>query len=228
MVFANDITLITANTTLSTKNDVYLVNASGGSITITLPNITCDGIQYKIKRTDSTSANTVTIQGNSGAQTIDGATSVSILPLTIYEVVSYSSLWYVISDTAISRSAAKTLFTMSFVQSGGNPFFIYSGNASTQTICSFYFPGSSTESISIFSCVLAMNAGTPTGTVTLTDPTRATTYATITYTGVTSTQTVFTTTSISNLPSSASVIQFNITIASPTGNKLSVYSITVQ
>jgi len=52
---------ITADTTLDDTFDVVIVDASGGNVTVTLPDaVVNDGLEYAIKRTDS-SANSVTI-----------------------------------------------------------------------------------------------------------------------------------------------------------------------
>jgi hypothetical protein len=100
MVYSSNIISITSSTTLSTAFDVYIVSASGGSITITLPTISADGMQYKIKRTDNTPANTVTIQGT-GGQTIDGITTFSMDALTCCEIQALSSAWYVTSNSQL-------------------------------------------------------------------------------------------------------------------------------
>lgn len=93
MVWTSDILRITSSITLSTIQDVYVVDASGGNITLTLPNITTNGMQYKLKRVDSTRANTVTVQGFSGAQTIDGQVSITLSIVSSIEVQSINSVW---------------------------------------------------------------------------------------------------------------------------------------
>jgi hypothetical protein len=100
MVFTTNIISITTNTTLSTMFDVYIVNASGGNIIITLPTITCDGMQYKLKRTDNTPANTVTIQGT-GGQTIDGVTTFLLNSLSCCEIQSFTSVWYITQNSQL-------------------------------------------------------------------------------------------------------------------------------
>lgn len=69
-----DVQSYSANTTLTNANSVVLVNASGGSRTITLPTPTRGKI-FNIKKTDS-SLNTVVISPPSG--TIDGAATKSL------------------------------------------------------------------------------------------------------------------------------------------------------
>jgi hypothetical protein len=100
MVHTSNITLLNANTTLDLENDVYVFDASSGNITITLPLITCDGIQYKIKRLDNTPTNTITLQGT-GGQLLDGGLTFILKPLTCCEVNSYNSEWYIISNSEI-------------------------------------------------------------------------------------------------------------------------------
>ena len=63
MVYNSNITEITTSTTLDIGFDVYIVDATSGNITVTLPSITADGLQYKIKRIDNNS-NRVTITGS--------------------------------------------------------------------------------------------------------------------------------------------------------------------
>lgn len=70
-------TSVSANTTLNDAHYVVTVDATGGARTITLP--TAVGIRgkvYVIKKTDS-STNAVTVDPN-GAQTIDGASTISL------------------------------------------------------------------------------------------------------------------------------------------------------
>lgn len=67
------------NTTLDLNDDswdgfnFFVVDASGGSITITMENITVDGIYFYLQRVDA-SENTVTLQPV-GDQTLNGSSS---------------------------------------------------------------------------------------------------------------------------------------------------------
>lgn len=67
------------NTTLDLNDDswdgynFFVVDASSGSITITMENITADGINFYMQRVDA-SENTVTLQPESG-QTLNGSSS---------------------------------------------------------------------------------------------------------------------------------------------------------
>jgi hypothetical protein len=92
-----DIETFTASSdTLDTANHVCLCDCSSNSITINLPAASGNaGLQYHIKKTDSTS-NTVTIDG-SGSETIDGGTTAIIR--SQYESVTVScdgTQWWII------------------------------------------------------------------------------------------------------------------------------------
>lgn len=74
---------ITSNTTANTQAYVYLIDATSGNVTVTLPAATgVVGLYYKFKRMDN-SGNTITIQ-RAGSDTIDGSTSFTLT--TQYEV----------------------------------------------------------------------------------------------------------------------------------------------
>ena len=63
---------ITNTTTPDFNNTAFILDATADTFTFTLPDCTSkDGINYQIKRTDST-AHTLTIQGYNSSQTIDG------------------------------------------------------------------------------------------------------------------------------------------------------------
>ena len=65
---------VSSSVTLLASDSVILADASGGAITLTLPNVSsATDLQLDIKKVDS-SANAVTIDGFS-TQTIDGATT---------------------------------------------------------------------------------------------------------------------------------------------------------
>ena len=91
MVNLTFITNINSTINLDDMYDEYIVNASG-PITITLPNITVDGISLTFRRIDNSNY-TVTLQGSSG-QTIDGNSSVSLPPNGRYRITSLGNMWY--------------------------------------------------------------------------------------------------------------------------------------
>lgn len=99
MVFTLSIDNIDTSGTLSLYEDTYIVDASSGGFTITLPEVTADGMHYKLIRTDNT-ANTVTVEGDAPAETIDGQTTLDLLPDNSTELASFGiddgtgGVWY--------------------------------------------------------------------------------------------------------------------------------------
>lgn len=93
---ASAIAVITASTTLTSANEVVLVDASAGNIVLNLPTAVDNlGKTIKLKRTDG-SANGITIDGNA-SETIDGNATISIN--TQYEsftIVCDGSNWFII------------------------------------------------------------------------------------------------------------------------------------
>lgn len=85
------ISLITSNATLTDSFLVYLVDATSGNITVSLPINQMDGVNYTVKRIDS-SVNTVTLT-TLDATLIDGQSSVN-LPIGIgLTVIYYTNQW---------------------------------------------------------------------------------------------------------------------------------------
>jgi hypothetical protein len=88
------VTSVSADTVLTSLNDVVLVNASGGARTITLPS-PVSGKRISVKKTDS-SANAVIIS-RSSAETIDGNSSVSLASqYDSYTIISDGTNWFII------------------------------------------------------------------------------------------------------------------------------------
>ena len=71
------ITTVNTNTNIDDGYDTYIVDASAGNITLTLPNITADGYFFTIKRIDTNDSNTVTLVGT-GGQEIDDLASILV------------------------------------------------------------------------------------------------------------------------------------------------------
>jgi hypothetical protein len=83
------------NYTITTTDEVVLVNASSGSLLMTLPTAVGNTNLYRIKKTDS-SANTVTV-GTTASQAIDGgATAVIHAQYASISVVSDGANWFII------------------------------------------------------------------------------------------------------------------------------------
>lgn len=87
---------VSGNTTLTDAHAVVAVDATTGTVTITLPTaVGITGRRYDIKKIDS-SANSVVIDGNA-SETIDGATTVSTTTQwQSFTVVSNGTNWYII------------------------------------------------------------------------------------------------------------------------------------
>tara|TARA_R110000868_G_scaffold125265_3_gene331051 strand:- start:24240 stop:24734 length:495 start_codon:yes stop_codon:yes gene_type:complete len=89
---------VSANYTVLYSDGIIRADASGGSITITLPKIDgIEGYEFTIKRTDSaTTANTLTIAGD-GSELIDGhAGGVDVYLLSSYTVKANATGWDII------------------------------------------------------------------------------------------------------------------------------------
>lgn len=231
MVLASNINLITTTTTLSPREDVYLINATAGSITLTLPNITCNGMHYLLKRTDLITTSVVTLQGT-GGQLIDGLATASILPNSNFRVQSYGTAWYIVDNNSSVRSDSKVLFSSAFVQNNGSAFISFAKVTTAQLICAFYYPGSNSETISKVTAVLGRNAGvTVEGNISIRVLGGAT-IASASFNSLTSNAgpSVFTTTTIANQPTGPSVLEYVITFDNTSSNnaKVDIYSLTIQ
>lgn len=94
--FGQQVTSISSSTTADATAVVWLVNATGGSVTLTLP--TAASAQrrvYHVKKTDS-SLNTVIVAGN-GAETIDGSNTQSLIAqYESIQIVSDGTAWYIL------------------------------------------------------------------------------------------------------------------------------------
>ena len=94
---AND-AIVTSNTTLTKRNHFVRIDASGGSLTITLPNAgIVSGQEYIFKVLTSPGSNTITIAGN--GNTIDGSTNYTGLTAQYQSVSmvydSAQSAWWI-------------------------------------------------------------------------------------------------------------------------------------
>lgn len=86
----------TANTSTTVNDDLILIDATSGIITVSLPvAATVPGKKIHIKKIDS-SVNTVDIEAN-GAETIDGLNTISIsVQYQSYSVVSDGTEWWIV------------------------------------------------------------------------------------------------------------------------------------
>lgn len=102
---------LTGNTTIDNtyRNKILLCDATSASFTVTLQAAATalDGFRIIVKKTDST-ANTVTIDGNS-SETIDGAlTKVLSSQYDVVEIVCDGSNWNIVSTPAGAKLTANT------------------------------------------------------------------------------------------------------------------------
>lgn len=105
MVQLNNITLISNNTTLSSTNNVYIVDATNNDVTATLPLIICDGINFVISRIDSSNKTvSITTQGGSIINYLGAtASAISLLTQTYMQIVSYRGDWYGFNELGITQ-----------------------------------------------------------------------------------------------------------------------------
>lgn len=89
---------VTGNTTLTTDYDVVTADASGGAVTITLPDrATVQGKVYTIKRT---SASNNVVVSRAGSDTIEGATSKTLgSQYATITLLAGTATWLILSST---------------------------------------------------------------------------------------------------------------------------------
>lgn len=110
-----NIATYTATYSANLYDDMALLDATSASFTVNLPSAaSANGISLKFKRTDSTSANTVTLDG-SGVETINGSTTFVLIAQDQYvEIKSDGTNWQIVSQIKINASitvAAPSLFS---------------------------------------------------------------------------------------------------------------------
>lgn len=163
MVHATNITLITSDTTLDDIHNFYIINATGGDITITLPIITTDGMNYRLVRLD-TSLNYVTIQCSGSNQIVrnlnpdDISGNANLIAQTTSELQSQDDgFWYLTLNSSTQRTGSKILFSTTFTPSAGAGIQLSGPAGSTGNVCFFPYVGSDVEVISKI-VVLATNS----------------------------------------------------------------------
>lgn len=110
MVFNTNITTITTLDTLSISEDTYLVDASNGDLGIELPEITADGMHYKLTRIDNTT-NSVTIITQGVTQSnINGNRAYLLKGNSSVEFQSFNSEWYA-TENKIETETTDTMGT---------------------------------------------------------------------------------------------------------------------
>jgi len=179
MVYSTNINRITTSTTLSTLSDVYLIDASGGNITITLPLITADGTQYTLTRIDTTT-NTVTIQGTSG-QTLNGVASIALFKSSTISLQSFGVdvgetpyKWYTTTTNVNAKGSTLPYNTIFSTQNGS---FISSNSTTPTDIGTFFTLGSNIDGIPSLVKAVMSQAAAGTSQIRLTNLAGTQTYA---------------------------------------------------
>lgn len=89
--------LITGSQQLSNGYQKYIVDATGGNVTLTLP-AGSNGVPLSIIRSDAKSANTVTVTGTSDGKDI------KLQPKTSADIISYRGGWYYSNNGAATAT----------------------------------------------------------------------------------------------------------------------------
>jgi hypothetical protein len=86
--------VITSSQQLTTSNDIYLIDATGNSIDVTLPCAINTGIYFKIRRIDTNYTNTVRIIPNDENEKIEGQSELFLTSDTPMSFVCIDLSWY--------------------------------------------------------------------------------------------------------------------------------------
>lgn len=219
MVYNTNIQRITSSTTLSDAFNVYLIDAGApATIIITLPNITSDGINYKLIRTDSNTIGQVTVQGFNPSQTINGSISIRLQPNTVQALQSFGvedvtgAVWFT-GDRPFNVNSTLPL-SFRFNANNGNP--ITTTSTTYVVLGSFIYRGTLIDNI--ITAILAIvntNSTTSTGQLRVFNFTNNTVIAESAIFGPTNgTQIAINLGAISNLPTGQAIFQIQLRRAS--------------
>lgn len=217
-------TLITTTSSLTLDFEVINIDASGGSLTVTLPDIPFDGFSLILKRIDTVATNIVTVQGF-GGQTIDLQATVQLNVNGNLELVAqYNTNWVTIrgshndvygpNNEVQIKFQSKTLPILPYLVINTTAFlvaqyFVYRGS-------DFY--GKEPVNLTI---AFSLDSGTTNTsfTVKILDVTNAVQIATITSTasGDNGTYMTASTTAFTNIPTTESVFEIDtkLSVAGP-------------
>lgn len=136
-----------------------------------------------------------------------------------------STAW--VTPVGAIPAACKALFSTAFIQNNGNDSVQFSGSSSLSDIvvCRFFYQGSTIVPLSMLSVVASSGSSSPTGTIKIKNG--ALEVCSISYSGITSTPTIYSTTSFSNVPTSPSVLTLVVNMIGST-NKLNIHSFMLQ
>ena len=212
---------INTDTLMNLGFDTYLVNASSNSITLTLPTIISNGIQFIIRRIDINLSNTVTITGQSG-ELIDSNTLILLKPNNNIRINSFNNAWY----TVVGNSKGSEI-DIAFNQITGTqtsrPYVLIS-NSTYTSLGFFKYKGSNYYGINpiLLEVVYSIDSDTSTAVnfnVQIQDTTNIeiiTTIGPVSQTGNSVTILTASTTIFSNIPSSESIFEISGQINSGT------------
>lgn len=110
-----------------------------------------------------------------------------------------------VAGNVISSTLNPTIFSTAFTTVTDESY-TFSGAFVDQVVARFPYVGSSQSPISKFTLVLGFGAGTPTGNFKLVDQSTSNVIATLTYDGIVAESAIYTTNLISNVPSTASIL----------------------
>lgn len=132
--------------------DVYLIDASAGSIVLTLDDPQADGFKCYIKRLDTNAANGLVV--NSVTTTIDGQPSVTMSVGSNILLTSLAGLWYTVSGSAQHTFPGMIPF------SSGSPVALADNGSGSVGIPVFVAFGNSTPGVANLSSPIDLTGGT--------------------------------------------------------------------
>lgn len=242
MVHKQYIIPITSNSTLDYGYDSYLVDASNGEFTMTLPTILADGMYYFLRRMDN-SANTVTVNcsseqliyTNQPGQAVPSIT----LPISSDTVInSYNLAWYAIftpgatGATGPIGTGTNSEFAISFSSSSSNGTYraYIPYNSTTYGLIgniyysgSTYYGGNPTQ----FTIVLSPKTAGGTYNVRLWDFTNSQQIAILNITTSSVVKQAFTTTTFTNIPTDPALWEVQIRAGS-SGNAGNIFNAYIR
>lgn len=208
MVGTAYITFTNGNTNLSFDYDTYIIDASGGSIVLTLPSINADGHTFLLRRRDTT-ANTLTL---SASATINGSSTIN--SSSDMKIHSWNGQWY----TDFSGGTGNNLgheFRLSVVANNGNNFLSFGSTMDNfSPIASFIYRGTSYTGgwPSLWKIIYSSSGSNTTFLLRIRDITNNNDIitTTITWTSAVASQTIINNTSFANVPANESIWQIEV------------------
>ena len=105
--------ILTGTSTIEPGYDTYFIDSTAGAMTVTLPTISAEGENYRLKRVDITN-NEVTVTGT-GGETIDGLVSLPLRVVDELNVVAVDDSWESMSNEGVLANGSRPwLYAKSF------------------------------------------------------------------------------------------------------------------